>query len=293
MIELFPNEKPHTDYHWTVAKGRHLDLDAVANLSLLILRIEEAGYRALIVLSSAWRNDATLSQFTEQVFSHHFFSKYLCGKTPPEKDEIHYAPECADHPKERCHHLANNRPAVIKLWLQNHGFDPNSTNYIVFDDDKSKMVENFESRFIPVAKFLDNEVTALAFDILLSKTALEKNKIGNFFQELKFNSFQINTVDRLNSKEEWVERTFIDQTVNVSAAINFDWYPPICQSPSWLLPPNNFSAPAMPTLTGVEPHNNASTIIVIGVLVPLVLAVIAFCVNRLFHNRKKQYFAPG
>src|SRR5262245_9905325 len=60
LSALFPQVKDITDYHWTVAKGRHLHPHALQNLHSLIERIEASRQRALIVLSSSWRNDATL-----------------------------------------------------------------------------------------------------------------------------------------------------------------------------------------------------------------------------------------
>ena len=141
LSTLFPQVKDFTDYHWTVAKGRHLHPHALQNLHSLIERIEGSGRRALVVLSSAWRNDATLQQHREEVFTQHLFCKYLCGKTAPEDDKTRWTPECKQgfsftQGAKKSFGLDLKRKAdVVEFWLRDHGFDLESTNFVVVDDD--------------------------------------------------------------------------------------------------------------------------------------------------------------
>lgn len=154
LSTLFPQVKRTTDYHWTVAKGRNLHPDALQNLHNLIERIESSGQRALIVLSSAWRNDATLQQLREEAFTQHLFCNHLCGKTAPEKNETSWTPESkqgfnfAQGAKESFGLNLKRRADVIEYWLRDHGFEVGSTNFVVIDDDTSSDLQRFGERFI-------------------------------------------------------------------------------------------------------------------------------------------------
>ncbi|MBS0625518.1 MAG: hypothetical protein JSS32_05660 [Verrucomicrobia bacterium] len=150
---LFPDMKVRTDYQWTIAKAKHLDLGSLKNFDTLIERIEASGRRALIVLSSSWRNDATLQQLREEVFAEYKFSKYLCGKTAPEYSET-WAPERKqgfdfDQVARDSYKIElQGTAAVIEFWLRDHGFDPSSAKYLVLDDQLNSALESLGNRFI-------------------------------------------------------------------------------------------------------------------------------------------------
>lgn len=158
LIKLFPSTKTITDYHRAVAKGRHLNVFALTKLNVLIEKIEEAGMRAIVVLSTAWRLDATLQQHIKEVFNEHNFSAYICGKTVPESKEIKFTPEFKQGYnfqiiKERAKSFnikLQNRSDVIEFWLYDHGFNPKSTNFIVIDDCVMYKRERFGERFIEI-----------------------------------------------------------------------------------------------------------------------------------------------
>ena len=141
LHHLFPQIKVITDYHWTIAKVKHLNPIALQNLNRLIDRIEASGQRALIVLSSSWRNDATLQQHREEIFAEQLFSKYLCGKTAPDNVAKRWTPEYkqgfrfSEGAKESFGLKLEDKSDAIEYWLRDHGFDLDATNYIVIDDD--------------------------------------------------------------------------------------------------------------------------------------------------------------
>lgn len=151
LSTLFFQVENFNDYHWTVAKGRHLDPGALFNLHTLIERIEYSGRRALVVLTSGWRNDATLQQHREQVFRQHQFCKYLCGKTAPQYDDTQWTPECRQGfeftraAKHKFNLDLNNKGDVIEYWLRNHGFDLHSTNFVVINRHS---IQKFRNRLI-------------------------------------------------------------------------------------------------------------------------------------------------
>lgn len=169
---LFPQVANFTDYHWTVAKGRHLHPHALQNLHTLIKRIETSGQRALIVLSSAWRNDATLQQHREEAFIQHLFCNYLCGKTAPEDFETHWTPECkqgfsfAQGAKESFGLDLKRRAGVIEYWLRDHGFGLDATNFVVIDDDTSSDLQRFRELFIQTHDLFREEHLEKAAKIL-------------------------------------------------------------------------------------------------------------------------------
>lgn len=160
---LFPQVKEYTEFQWTVAKAKHLDPQALNYLHSLIERTEASGRRALVVLSSSWRSDATLQQHREEVFTQHQFCKYLCGKAPPEDAETRWTPECkqgfrfTQGAKESFGLKLNSRADTIEFWLRDHGFDPNSTNFVVLDDDQFCGLQRFGERFILINKGLFRE----------------------------------------------------------------------------------------------------------------------------------------
>lgn len=170
LSTLFPQVKSFTDYHWTVAKGRHLNSEALQNLHKLIERIEASGQRALVVLSSVWRDDATLQQHKEEVFSQHLFGNYLCGKAAPTNSERSWTPECkqgfnfTQGAKESFGINLNSKADVIEFWLRDHGFALDSTNFVVIDDNDHD--ERFRTRFIQTNDLFKEEHLEKAAKIL-------------------------------------------------------------------------------------------------------------------------------
>lgn len=171
---LFPNEEMHNDYQWTIAKACHLDPTALDHLQQLIERVKASGQRVLIVLSSAWRNDASLDQHRKMAFVHHKFCRYLCGKTTPQKDE-HWAPEikAGDKIYEKAKDYSINlhkRADEIRFWLLDHGFDPMTANYVVIDDSTTDgLREIFGPRFIRTYDLFRQKHLEIALKIFLSK----------------------------------------------------------------------------------------------------------------------------
>jgi hypothetical protein len=169
VATLFPQEERFTDYQWLIAKGKHLHPEALKHLDSLIERIELAGQRVLVILTSAWRNDATLKQHREEVFIQHQFCKYLCGKTAPHGCECEWTPECksgflfAQGAQESFGLELTCRADVIEFWLQDHGFGLDTTNFVVIDDDTFAGLQRFEERFIRTRElFLEEDLERAA-----------------------------------------------------------------------------------------------------------------------------------
>lgn len=169
---LFPEVERHTEYQWAVAKGLHLDPHALKNLHDLIERIEQAGRHALVVLSSGWRNDATLEQHREEIFGPYEFSERLCGKIAPTKNEVRWTPECkqgfefAKGAKESFGLTLESRSDVIEFWLRDHSFDPESANFIVIEEDDTDKRERFGQRFIQADSLFKKEHFDQATEVL-------------------------------------------------------------------------------------------------------------------------------
>lgn len=129
------------DFKMTQLKAKYLNDDAQRCLNKLIERIERAGKRALIVLITTWRNDATLKQHREEVFADYKFCKYLCAKAAPQESETDITPECKlgfdfnIGAKKAFDLTLYNKHHVVEFWLKDHQFDPKHTNYIIIDDD--------------------------------------------------------------------------------------------------------------------------------------------------------------
>lgn len=172
LREIFPTVKRYNDYHWTIAKGRHLHPVALMNLDLLIKRIEKSGQRALVILSTAWRSDATLKQLREEAFVTNKFCKYICGKTAPESSETSWTPECElgfDFAKGAKKIFGLNlftRSDVIEFWMRDHCFDPKSTNFVVIDDYDEDKSARFGDRFIKTSYLFEKEHLELATSVL-------------------------------------------------------------------------------------------------------------------------------
>ena len=151
--KLFPNSDYPTDYHWNAAKARHLYPAAVDNFHTLLDGINQSHFHPLVVLSTAWRNDATLAQH-KVAFKHYKFGEYLCGKTAPETIEDSYTPECKqgfDFTKSAFKTFGlklESRADVIEFWLLDHGFHPKNSNFIVIDDCSFQGLSRFGMRFI-------------------------------------------------------------------------------------------------------------------------------------------------
>lgn len=155
LKKMFPDAgKSPTDYQWIRAKGRNLNQTAADNLHTLIDRIKKAGQRPLIVLSSNWRNDATLEQHRREIFFQYRFSHHLCGKTAPlfyqgtllpkRYKEYNFTAQA----QSSCELILERRANTIEYWLKDHDFPLDSTNFVVIDDDPYADLERFKGRFI-------------------------------------------------------------------------------------------------------------------------------------------------
>lgn len=172
-IKLFPEAGSNLlfNYQCTIAKGRHLNPIALKNLHTLIERVERAGLRALVVISSGWRNDATTQQLREEAFQGYEFSKHIAGKTPP--DDCGKTPESvAGHDfstpaKEKYELSLRRRAEQIKYWLLEHGFDPKTSNFVVIDDCDEGFSECFGNRFVQTGYLMLDEDLAQATEVLL------------------------------------------------------------------------------------------------------------------------------
>lgn len=160
FFQMYPGESHISDHQSLYVNSELLDSNALDYLHHLIARIEMAGHRALIVLSTSWRNDATLLEFREKIFKKHIFSQHLCGKAPPEKTEISWAVDCV--PDSNLKTTAD----AIEYWLKDHGFDPTTTNFITLDDDPSRGLLRFGSRFIHIQCLLNEKSIEQAAQIL-------------------------------------------------------------------------------------------------------------------------------
>lgn len=154
--KLYPDKKQPSNYEWLIATAKHLHSGCVKNLDTLIRRVENSGRRALVVLSSAFRNDATLKQHREEVFIHHNFCSSLCGKAAPLYNDVDWTPECKEdegrftnHAKKEYQLGLKDRGDVVEYWLRDHGFDPEKSNYVVLDDYDDGL-KRFGDRFVEV-----------------------------------------------------------------------------------------------------------------------------------------------
>lgn len=160
FFQMFPGETTCNEYQSLFVNAEHLDPAALKNLQVLVERIEKAGNRALILLSTSWRYHTTLLEFREKVFAKHLFSQYLCGKVAPENSEAKSSVDCiqgfefAEGAKERFGIDLKKTADAIEYWLRDHGFDPDATNFVVFDDDDSRGLSRFGPRYIHVSCYV-------------------------------------------------------------------------------------------------------------------------------------------
>lgn len=147
-----------------VAAAYHLDKAAVESLKLLIEKIERV-QPAYIVISSAWRQDATLDQIKNQMFNVpglEFIKDRIVGKTPSPKIDTwavksdNYYQNQKKQSEIHFEDLANNkyglsfnyRAGEIAFWLIFHKISDG--NFMVIDDSCTEYLEHFEKRFIHV-----------------------------------------------------------------------------------------------------------------------------------------------
>jgi hypothetical protein len=229
--ELFPKTEPLTDYHWTIAKARHLNPGALRNLNTLIERIEIWGKRALVVLSSSWRNDATLQQHREEVFAQHLFCKYLAGKVAPANYQTEWTPESKQgfnfkYGAEDSFGIElNNKDDVIEFWLRDHGFRLEEAGVVVFDDDPNVGEKRLKKCFIKVDDLLSLKNIQQAFWVLrpffykkepiglsqLSKLRLFKSNILSTFPEIDFSDI-ISSYPEMNDLAMAREQAYLLRT---------------------------------------------------------------------------------
>jgi len=152
---LFPDLEDYQRCHSVLARGWNLDPSAVNYLHDLITRIERASLRPLIVLSSAWRNHATLEQFREKGFTKHRFCNYLCGKTAPRQSEVSWVEghQFTQNARTLYQLELESRSDVIEFWLRDHGFDPERCRFIVIDDIDGEKSARFKGRFIQTMSY--------------------------------------------------------------------------------------------------------------------------------------------
>ena len=167
--EISTHPASPSEFEWTIAKGRNLNKGALTNLHTLIDRVEEAGRKALIVLSTAWRNDATVKQHREDAFAQHRFGELICGKTAPERGEQSWTPEYkagTDFSKEaeaKGFEL-ESRGATIRYWLHEHAGE--NPDFIVIDDAHVDDLKQFGARFIETYNILEAKHVDLACAVL-------------------------------------------------------------------------------------------------------------------------------
>lgn len=159
----------YTELEWRTAAAYHLDVDPLVNLNLLINKIKKT--RAVqIVLSSDWRNDGTLEEIREKMFAMHSFSPLIIGKTPPENSdkgapEIISGYDFEKAAKDLYHLKLTYRADQIEFWLRNHGFDLNTSDYVIFDDADLGLSERFPNNFV-FTRPLDTNAISKALKIL-------------------------------------------------------------------------------------------------------------------------------
>ncbi|MDX8430807.1 MAG: HAD domain-containing protein [Candidatus Algichlamydia australiensis] len=138
VSQLKDEEQYRSLYKVHVEGAKYFNSAAVANLHELINRIEGAGYRVLVIISSSWRNFATLQQLQDEVFAGYDFAKYICGKTPPDSQGRECSPECRKgfefEALEGFEFEGNycERVAAILSWLEHHGLQ--NSKYLAIDD---------------------------------------------------------------------------------------------------------------------------------------------------------------
>lgn len=155
FFRMFPGERRCNEYQSVFVKAELLNTNAVDYLGHLMIRVECAGYRALIVLITSWRNVTTVSEFKEKVFANHLsISKYLCGKVAPSESDANDSVESkqgfqfTEGAKEIFNLELAQTADAIEYWLRDHGFDPGTTNFVVVDDDETRGYKRFGPRFI-------------------------------------------------------------------------------------------------------------------------------------------------
>jgi hypothetical protein len=176
LKELFPHVKgSYSGYQQNIVTARYFNQDAVANLDKIIGRIEESGQRPLVVLSSSWRHACWLDEHRRDVYSRYKFSKYLCGKTSLDGQIEEYLSveakqgfEFYKAAQEGYGIRLDDRAAAIEFWLQDHGFEPDATNFVVFDDDYVKPLRKFGKRFIETRFLLSYTNAKDAAEVLCS-----------------------------------------------------------------------------------------------------------------------------
>ena len=177
--ELYPGRDEthgwnrYSGLEWRAAAARHFHPEAVEALQSLIKKIQETR-PVYMILSSQWRNEGTLAELRDQVFSQYEFSKLIIGKTPPEDGDC-YTPEIQagitfeTSAREKYGLNLYYRAHQIKYWLLEHGLE--DAEKVVFDDEyMAHLREAFGDRSICVPYTL---LTRSETDIALRVLGLE------------------------------------------------------------------------------------------------------------------------
>lgn len=171
-------EENYFDFCFTVVKGRQLNKDSLGNLQQLITRVEAAGKRALVVISSAWRGDATTRELREEVFDETAFGSRICGKAAPGHSSAHHTPEYkyggvdfVKHALEKHGLNLHDRADEIEYWLKDHNLK--GAPFVILDDRALEREGNrFGERFVRITNRFDQAIVDKAFAQLCPKAEI-------------------------------------------------------------------------------------------------------------------------
>lgn len=139
---------------------RRFDPEAVANLHMLITKLEERGFIVSIVISSSWRIDRSVDDL-RRLFSPHAFSHHIISKT-----ENYTTRKLSNGESVFLHPRGGptwSRAYEIKCWLVDHlqgRRDYESLSFVILDD-----VDDYFSAFFSTSKYhITNSTKLLTAD---------------------------------------------------------------------------------------------------------------------------------
>lgn len=171
LVHLFGKKddsyREYTELEWRIASSYFLSKEAVDHLQKLIeraSRVTDIG----IVLSSAWRLDATLWEIKHQVFAMYPFAQRIIDKTPEDdwwrkkRGEAELSPIAL----KKYGFSLKTRGAQIDYWLRENRTPLGIRNFVIIDDVDDEMRVRHSSHFIEVEGLFSKADAERAYHIL-------------------------------------------------------------------------------------------------------------------------------
>jgi HAD domain in Swiss Army Knife RNA repair proteins len=142
-----------TELEWRIAASHFFSETAKANLEKLIKKTSQIANVA-IVISSDWREDGSVEDLREQVFSGCSFSRFIIDKTPyPSKNE-------------KYGFNLSTRARQIDFWLRENHEKLNIKSFVILDDIDQGFSLRYPFQFVHVDNLLSEQDVGKAYDIM-------------------------------------------------------------------------------------------------------------------------------